>query len=161
MKTGLILLLLMAAPLVAAADGTAIPRDFVILSQVADNNMHHAGMQAHWTAPKEAAERQNPVPANRASLLRGNELYRRYCAACHGASGKGDGPAGTALTPKPANLREMAKMHSAGDLAWKITHGRGPMPSWKGVLTEPQIWDVVNYIQSLGRARKGAWEGKE
>ncbi len=43
----------------------------------------------------------------------------------------------------------MAGHHPDGDFAWKITNGRGPMPGWKGTLTDEQIWNVVNFIQSL------------
>ena len=107
----------------------------------------------HWMAPPEAVQRKNPVPKNAASLARGKKIYADNCASCHGASGRGDGPAGKVLTPKPVNLVAMAGNHPDGDYAWKIENGRGPMPPWKGVLTQNQIWDVVNYVQSLGGAK--------
>ncbi|MDH3371688.1 MAG: cytochrome c, partial [Gammaproteobacteria bacterium] len=65
-------------------------------------------------------------------------------------------PAGKALKPKPANLVAMAGGHSDGDYAWKIENGRGPMPGWKSALTQNQIWDVVNYVQSLGGSKTKA-----
>ena len=43
-----------------------------------------------WKAPKEASERQNPVPKNQDSIIRGKVLYRKYCASCHGKNGQGD-----------------------------------------------------------------------
>jgi mono/diheme cytochrome c family protein len=43
----------------------------------------------------------------------------------------------------------MAGLHTDGDLAWKITNGRGAMPAWKDMLGKNQVWDLVNYIQSL------------
>jgi mono/diheme cytochrome c family protein len=103
----------------------------------------------HWEAPKAAAERKNPVPADSASLERGKKIFATNCAVCHGSTGRGDGPAAAGLTPKPADLREMAAEHPDGNLAWKIANGRGPMPAWKGTLNERQIWDVVNYLKSL------------
>ncbi len=107
----------------------------------------HGG--AHWMAPPDAAKRPNPVKADVASVARGKQLYQANCASCHGAGGKGDGPAGAALNPKPVDLTVMAGHHPDGDFAWKIANGRGPMPGWKGVLSEAQIWDTVNFIQSL------------
>lgn len=110
-----------------------------------------AAAAGHWMAPEDAAKRKNPVATSAASVARGQKLYAANCASCHGAQGRGDGPAGAALKPKPTDLAAMAGGHTDGDYAWKIAHGRGPMPAWKGVLTENQIWDAVNYIQGLAK----------
>ncbi len=111
---------------------------------------HGDAAGAHWMAPPEAAKRPNPVKADKASVARGKKLFQAHCASCHGSGGKGDGPAGKALKPKPADLAAMAGQHPDGDFAWKIAEGRGPMPAWKAVLNEKQIWDMVNYVQGLG-----------
>lgn len=100
-------------------------------------------------APAKEARRRNPVRADQASRQRGQTLYQNHCAACHGATGQGDGAAGLALTPGPANLKDMVPHHSDGDLAWKIAKGRGAMPSWKATLKSRQIWDLVNYLRQL------------
>ncbi len=55
-----------------------------------------------------------------------------------------------ALDRKPHDLVMAGHHHSAGNLAWKIANGRGQMPAWKGVLSENEIWDLVNFTQSLG-----------
>ena len=102
-----------------------------------------------WNAPKEAAERQNPVPKDAAAVERGQKLFEQFCANCHGKSGKGDGPVAAALKPKPANLAERAGHHTDGDFAWKIANGRGSMPGFKSQLTENQIWDLTHFIQNL------------
>ncbi|MGH8729560.1 MAG: c-type cytochrome [Burkholderiales bacterium] len=122
--------------------------------------MEHDSMKgmdhgAHWMAPPEAAARKNPVKADAASISRGKQVFQANCVTCHGASGRGDGLVGKVLDPKPADLTVMAGHHSDGDYAWKIANGRGPMPPWKGVLDDKQIWDVVNFVQSLGGAKKG------
>jgi len=111
---------------------------------------HGDAADAHWMAPDEAAKRPNPVKADKASVARGKKLFETNCASCHSNSGKGDGPAAKALNPKPVDLAAMAGQHPDGDFAWKIENGRGPMPAWKGTLTQNQIWDLVNYVQSLG-----------
>ena len=39
----------------------------------------------------------------------GQKLYTQYCASCHGADGKGNGPAAAKLNPKPTDLTQLAK----------------------------------------------------
>ncbi len=119
---------------------------------MAHEHGEHAGMQgmSHWNAPAMAATLVNPVAADDVSVKRGSSLYAMNCIACHGATGRGDGPVSATLDPKPADLVVMAPMHPGGDFFWKIENGRGVMPAWKDTLDENQIWDLVNYIKSLG-----------
>src|ERR1039458_2265890 len=49
------------------------------------------------------------TPVGRTSASSGNEMYRAYCAACHGTDGKGDGPASEALKSRPLDLTDLAK----------------------------------------------------
>jgi len=108
---------------------------------------HGAG--AHWMSPEGEADKPNPIKSDAVSIERGKSSYFQYCSSCHGAKAMGDGPAGTELNPKPTNLVAMSGGHPDGDFAWKIANGRGAMPTWKSVLKENQIWDLVNYIQQL------------
>ena len=107
----------------------------------------------HWMAPPEAARRPNPIARDEASIERRTKLFQAHCVACHGTQGKGDGPAAAALKPKPPNLALMAGHHPDGDLAWKISNGRGAMPGWQGVLSENDIWDLTNFIKSLSHEK--------
>jgi mono/diheme cytochrome c family protein len=72
------------------------------------------------------------------------------CAPCHGYGGKGDGPVAPALQVKPADhSSELIQNETDGSLYWKMTTGRGPMQSFKTMLTDKQRWSLVNYIRSL------------
>jgi mono/diheme cytochrome c family protein len=83
-------------------------------------------------------------PARRTSSSPGGEMYRAYCAACHGLGGKGDGPAGTALKSAPADLTQLAKRNAGkfpelqvfgainGDVQVPA-HGSKDTPVWGGV----------------------------
>jgi mono/diheme cytochrome c family protein len=130
------------ATLAAAASGVAY----------ADGK--HAMPHEHRMAPPEAAKRPNPVNADHASIEQGKKLFEANCTSCHGAQGRGDGPAGKALKPRPADLVRMAPSHTDGDFAWKIAEGRGPMPSWKAQFNESQIWDLANYLKRGLSARR-------
>ncbi len=109
----------------------------------------HGDHGGHWMAPAEAAARTNPVAATPESIEQGKQVFANNCVTCHGANGEGDGPLAQGLSPKPTNLAAMAGQHTDGDFAWKVAHGRGAMPAWKEMLSEQDIWHVVNYIKSL------------
>jgi putative copper resistance protein D len=90
------------------------------------------------------------VPYQAGSITAGAATYGEHCAACHGPGGAGDGPAGAALSPPPADLRaHHAAVHTAGDLFWWITHGLRQMPAFGGRLDAERRWDLVNFIRAL------------
>jgi mono/diheme cytochrome c family protein len=74
-------------------------------------------------------------------------LYLKYCGACHGPHGKGDGIAGTFMRPKPIDLTQIAKQNG-GEFPFERTmqvidgrrtvraHGDADMPVWGEVLSE-------------------------
>jgi mono/diheme cytochrome c family protein len=98
-----------------------------------------------WTAPPEAKKLKNPVKG----IGNAKKTVETNCASCHGASGKGDGVAAAALTPKPADWTSArVQKETDGELFWKITNGRGPMPPWKH-LPEKDRWEIINYIRTL------------
>jgi mono/diheme cytochrome c family protein len=102
-----------------------------------------------WKAPKEAAEKQNPIKKSKRSIRLGMKLYTQFCADCHGKSLDGSGPIAGYLETKPPDLKQRAKHHPDGDFFWKIQYGRGDMPPFNEDLQEKEIWDIINYIKSL------------
>ncbi len=90
---------------------------------------------------------------------KGAELFKTFCTACHGEAGKGDGPAGAALNPKPADFTDPARAAKLTDeMAYKLVNEGGPpygrsplMTAWKGPLTDQQIRDVVTHVRSLSK----------
>jgi mono/diheme cytochrome c family protein len=107
-------------------------------------------VDAQWQAPAAEAAKQNPVPATPELIASGKTLYGRQCSACHGAEGKGDGPAAVSLVPKPGDLSDPKMWEvSDGALFWKISTGKGAMPPWDKAYTERQRWLIINYIRTL------------
>jgi len=102
-----------------------------------------------------AAIASNPVPPSVQSIEHGRKLFSQYCAACHGAGGRGDGPAAVSLTKRPEDLTRIAPppYFPDGVVAYRIANGREVMPAWKGVLRDGDIWDLINFIRSLGREK--------
>ena len=112
-------------------------------------------------ASMSVAERDalpNPVAANHASLARGAELFGRYCAACHGESGGGDGTvAGPPFGTGPMGFvwpiggpTSMAKGLSDGHIYSTISLGsaNGRMPNYRRIRPEDR-WHVVNFVRDL------------
>jgi mono/diheme cytochrome c family protein len=87
----------------------------------------------------------------------GRALYQQYCSMCHGPQGKGNGPAASAMNPKPRDHTDGQYMNALSDahLSKVISEGgaamqRSPlMPSWKGTLSPQQIADVIAYVRTL------------
>ena len=98
-------------------------------------------------------EQANPIPPNRESITAGQDLFVAKCAPCHGMTGKGDGPIGMALNPRPADLRQHAipGIHSDAQLFEWITNGfpGSQMPAFRATLSDTDRWNLVNFIRTL------------
>jgi len=105
-----------------------------------------------WKAPASAKAIKNPVSTKKqkASAKKGALIFNKFCVACHGSKGFGDGLGGKNLNPKPANLTSLRVQNQEdGEIYWKITNGRGPMIKWGPIIKENNRWDLVNYIRTL------------
>jgi mono/diheme cytochrome c family protein len=103
--------------------------------------------------PMPARNLVNPVPPDQASVASGQALYLAHCVPCHGARGKGDGPIGLTLSPRPADLtiHTIPGVHPDGQLYDWITNGYpgSVMPAWKDRLSDTLRWNLVNYLRTL------------
>lgn len=109
------------------------------------------------------------VPAPATNPASGKEMFRTYCAPCHGENAKGDGPAASALKTAPADLTSLAKNNGGKFPADRVAgilrgqgvtaHGSKEMPVWGPVFwqmshgheTEVQqrVVNLTHYIESL------------
>lgn len=103
------------------------------------------------------------------SSTSGKDMYGAYCAACHGAEGKGDGPVAPWLRKQPTDLTMLAKKNNGkfpgAEVAHELKsvnqgpHGSPEMPIWGQFFTEMsprsealgtlRITNIVTYVQSL------------
>ena len=85
-------------------------------------------------------------------MARGHKLFLRYCVPCHGMEGAADGKLAQRLGYKPANLtqQQMAELPD-GEIFWKISKGRKPMPPFEQQLNQRERWDLVSYVRTLVR----------
>jgi len=89
----------------------------------------------------------------RASVDRGRQIYKEYCMQCHGATGRGDGPAASGLNPKPAIHANMAFEKLAPDYVYNVIYyggrsmGKSPaMPYWGLTIGQQGVADVMAYL---------------
>jgi mono/diheme cytochrome c family protein len=99
-------------------------------------------------APEKARSRRNPLETDPDAVAAGRKLFEGHCAECHG-----DAAAGTKKAP---SLRaDQVQQATPGSLFWILTNGvvRRGMPVWSK-LPEPQRWQIVSYLKSLGPPEK-------
>ena len=139
----------------ALVPALAIAAMAALSAQQHEHQATHPSTGAHHHP--QAAKMKNPVPADASSIAAGKEVYDAQCAGCHGDTGKGDGAMGADLDPKPPDLTDAAWKHGStdGELYLVIHDGaKGTgMKAFRKKLTAHQIWDVVNYIRSIGPAK--------
>ncbi len=109
--------------------------------------------EQHEAVPEEYASLTSSVESGYKAIAAGNALYEEYCAACHGAEGRGDGPQATVLEHKPADFTDphMAEEMTDAAFFWRISEGipDEDMPAWKDKLTEQQRWQLVQYLRTF------------
>ncbi len=116
---------------------------------------------------------QKPVvkqaPIKQTSAASGKEMFAQYCAPCHGADGKGNGPAASAMKAPPTDLTQLAKKNNGkypdGHVAQVLkqggpgAHGSAEMPVWgplfrsldkyHDAVVQQRVSNLVNYIEGL------------
>lgn len=112
-------------------------------------------------------------PIRPTSTLSGKVMFHQYCAVCHGADAKGDGPAAASLKVRPPNLTTLAERHGGkfptayvisvlrfGAQNYPTAHGKKEMPIWgplfgsiSGSVAAPavtlRIHNLTEYLESI------------
>ena len=104
-----------------------------------------------------------PTPAERSQpIASGKAAFERYCAACHGATGEGNGPAAAALSKPPADLRRIAARRGgvfAQAEVQQIIDGRDPivahgprdMPIWGHDFSLTEVTGLAHEGEARGQ----------
>jgi mono/diheme cytochrome c family protein len=100
----------------------------------------------------------------------GEEMYKTYCAVCHGTDGKGNGPAASALKTPPTDLTQLSKKNGGKFPALKVSgairgegdvaaHGTKDMPVWGSLFwgmshghegeVQQRVANLTKYVESL------------
>jgi cbb3-type cytochrome c oxidase subunit III len=140
----------------------AFPRGFinaalcVVVTSALWLTVFAGGRQKEQHTNTEAQKLKNPIPADAESIEAGKKIYQRTCAGCHGPNGKGDGS--MALSGgTPSDLTDDVWDHGStdGEIFVVIRNGvSSDMLGYKDKLTDKQIWQVINFIRSIGPKAK-------
>jgi mono/diheme cytochrome c family protein len=118
---------------------------FLCAAQSKSENTDPASVYAELEkAPAKYRAKPNPLARERDAVAAGKILFEEHCAECHGQNAVG--------TKKAPSLRaQEVQTAPPGSIFWILTNGivRKGMPVWSK-LPEPQRWQLVSYIKSLG-----------
>lgn len=97
---------------------------------------------------------KNPVKVTADSIAAGQAAYAKNCRFCHGPEAKGNGP----MAPKdshPSDLTDAKwdRGSTDGEIFLVLRDGAGPemkMKGYKGRLPDNDMWNIVNYLRSIG-----------
>ena len=109
------------------------------------------------------------IPAHPTTAVAGQDLFREYCAVCHGSDAKGTGPAAVALKVKPADLTQISRKNGGKYPEIRVqrvingedemsAHGSRDMPVWGQIFRHMnsnqdqgavKIYNLVKYIEQL------------
>jgi len=109
--------------------------------------------------------------AQPASTFKGDDLYRQFCAVCHGPDGKGNGPAASALKVRATDLTQLSRQNNGKFPTLHVkniltgvdavaAHGNIEMPTWgdtfKSISANEtfggmRIDALVEYLQKIQR----------
>jgi mono/diheme cytochrome c family protein len=113
--------------------------------------------QANKTQPvlNEDGSMPSAVPALVAEIDPHQKKYNDFCANCHGADGGGNGPAGSALNPKPRNFITWNDPAVTDEYIHKIIKEGGTavgksatMAAWGGILSDDEITALVKIVRA-------------
>jgi mono/diheme cytochrome c family protein len=105
--------------------------------------------QTPWVVPDDKKGLLAPVKFTDETRKLGQEIFNKTCVSCHGHPGQ---PDQAKLVPPPADpASKVYQQNLDGELFYKITEGRGLMPSFKKMLKSEDIWNVISYVRTFNK----------
>ena len=104
-----------------------------------------------WKVPAADASKKSTVKAgDAAAISKGKAIWAKDCKSCHGVKGLGDGTKAENIDISCGDFSSKEfQSQTDGELFYKTTAGRKPMPSFKEKLSASETWAVVAYMRTM------------
>ena len=105
-----------------------------------------------WIVPGSKQDKLSTFPFNDETRKMGEQLYTTNCMSCHGTPGKVNY---LNLVPPPGDpATDKIQRNKDGEIFYKVSEGRGQMPSFKNVLSSKETWNVISFLRSYNNTYK-------
>lgn len=100
-----------------------------------------------WIVPEDQKGKTAPVKFTPETVKQGEAVYMKNCQSCHGLPTKKNF---AAIQPSPGDLSETrVSSQKDGELFYRITTGKIPMPEFRNILSEDDRWAVIAYLRTF------------
>lgn len=100
-----------------------------------------------WIVPDDQKAVVAPFKFTADMQKQGEMIYLKNCQSCHGLMGKDNW---AKLTPPPGDLsKEKAQLQTDGEIFYRITAGKAPMPEFRNIIPEDERWWLIAYLRTF------------
>ncbi|HPS63536.1 MAG TPA: cytochrome c [Bacteroidales bacterium] len=100
-----------------------------------------------WVVPDDQKAVTAPFKFTPEMQKQGEQTYLKNCQSCHGLPGKDNW---ARLTPPPGDLAaSKAQSQTDGEIFFRITTGKAPMPEFRNIIPEEERWHVIAFLRSF------------
>jgi cytochrome c5 len=121
--------------------------------------MRISAQDPSWVVPEDQKIKLAPAKFTPDMIKQGEAVYMKNCQSCHGLPTKKNF---AAITPSPGDLSESTVgVQKDGELFFRITTGKAPMPEFRNILTEDERWSVISFLRTFHKGYEQPEPGKQ
>lgn len=110
-------------------------------------SVHAQSATATWVVPEDAKEGLSPFRFTPETAKSGENIFQKNCKSCHGDPGKQNW---AKIVPPPGDPASVEfQKQTDGEMFFRVTSGKTPMPQFGSILSEDERWQVISYIRSF------------
>jgi len=110
-------------------------------------SVHAQSAAITWVVPEEAKERLSTFRFTPETIKSGENIFQKNCKSCHGDPGKQNW---AKIVPPPGDpASDEFQKQTDGEMFFRVTSGKTPMPQFGNILSEDERWQVISYIRSF------------